>query len=127
MARCSHTFPSHNYASSTRHLHLCQSYNLCFLPTHVFSLLKYDLPPGPKGNKNGLTLLCKAFRKDSFRMGWHLTECHPNFSDHWLENFNQEIPANESINNQTLAEVLCAPPVFIFICSGWHFHGHMNV
>lgn len=68
-----------------------------------------------------LTPFFKAFRKDPFRLGWYLTECHPNSSEPWLEKFSQEIPANKGINNHTLARVFCVTPGFIFVRGGWHF------
>lgn len=86
-----------------------------------FRYLNTICSPALKGNTNGLTPLCKSFRKDSFRMGWHLKGCYPNTSALWTEKVSQEFPANRSINNQTLAGVLCAPLGFIFVCSALHF------
>ena len=39
----------------------------------------------------------------------------------YLEGVNREILANESINNQMLAGIICTRPGFIFVCGGWHF------
>ena len=50
-----------------------------------------------------------------------LTECHPDSSDPWLGRINQEIAANEPVNNQIVAGVLGAPPRFGFVCGRqWH-------
>lgn len=53
--------------------------------------------------------------------GWPVKECPVNPSNPRLESVDQEIPADESINNQTLAGALGAPPGFIFVCRGQHF------
>lgn len=83
--------------------------------------LQWSVPLHSKRNTNGLFFFFKTFRKDLFTMGRYLAECHPNSSDLWLKKVNQAIPANVSINNHTIAGVLCTPPGFIFAYNRWHY------
>lgn len=59
---------------------------------------------------------CEAFRKDLFMKGKFLQNVIPTF---WPTAWKgQKIPANKSMNNQTLAGILCAPLGF-FVCLQW--------
>lgn len=83
---------------------------LCF-----FFLSEYSLSLCTQGKYKWVNSFLQGFWKNPFRMRWHLRECHSKSCDFWLKKVNQEIPANEYINNQNLAGVLCAPPDFLFV------------
>lgn len=89
--------------------------------TCSFLYLDTAYPQAPKENTTRLTPLCKAFRKDSFRMIANLLECSKDVTNPYLNNTNNSVPSDTQINYITLAGVLCVPPSFTFIC-GRQYH-----
>lgn len=89
--------------------------------SHIPIVIWIRLSLFTQGKHKQANISLQGFQKDSFKLGQFLIECHPTFSDLWLEKVNQEIPANDAVNNLSLSWILWAPTGFIFVWGGWHF------